>query len=262
MHALRSPQKTQRIDDDLNRALHESKIEHNIQSMALRLHTKTLNSVLAANKMKRVPIYGDGDCFFNAALLHVDSFSDAVSLRHTLCDHMEENLHAYMSFTACDDVNKECMNFVEELRDLRQTGTWGTQANDLLLLAFANVTVRRVKIFCSRKQQPVIDVQPTLTGSDIFHPIYLAFIAVPGSEHYDGCVVQKQLLYAGQHLTGTVEQASEEEKTGVEQILLADKETPPCTPHKPEQRGNSPDTVITITPVKKRGRRKKPQPSK
>ena len=44
--------------------------------------------------MKRVNIFGDGDCVLNAALLHVNSFSDSRSLHKALCEHIEENMES------------------------------------------------------------------------------------------------------------------------------------------------------------------------
>ena len=182
-------QRRKRVDVDLTYALKKSADAHVLQSVAVQHHNKRLNERLAANQMQRVPIYRDGDCFFNAALQHVTAFSDAAQLRNALCTHMLENVDTYTPFVDSDD------NFLGLLASLRQDGTWSSKANDLLPLALANATGRRVKIFCSRRQQPHIDIQPTLTQADIFNPIYLGLLAVPGLEHYDGVIAEKQHLY-------------------------------------------------------------------
>ena len=78
------------FNNDISSAIEESRNDQTLAMIAKTCHDKRLNSRLKANKMTRITIYGDGDCFLNAALVHVNSFPDAESLRIALCNHIEE----------------------------------------------------------------------------------------------------------------------------------------------------------------------------
>ena len=87
------------------------------------------------------------------------------------------------------------MNSLDMVSLLRQPSTRSAGANDLLPLALANHTGRIVKSFCSQNQELVTDTQPTLTMSDIFHSIYMLFLAPAATpEHYDGCILRNKHL--------------------------------------------------------------------
>ena len=62
-------------------------------------------------------------------------------------------------------MNSTCF-FLEKLAELRKDGAWISEGNDLLPMALANITGKRLKIFCSRQQEPYYDVQPTLKRTD------------------------------------------------------------------------------------------------
>ena len=106
------------------------------------------------------------------------------------------NIKTYIGFRtfSAGDVNEDYVNSLDMVSLFRQPSTWSMGANDLLL-ALANHTGRIVKIFCSQKQQPVTDTQPTLTKSDIFHSICMLFLAPAATpEHYDGCILRNKHL--------------------------------------------------------------------
>ena len=117
----------------------ETRTIHSIQALADHIHSKRLDT--------RQSVYGDGNCFFSAALLYVD-----VSYQR-----------------------------------IQQLKTQGTDANDLLPLAVTNFNRRRVKIFCSRKACPISDIISNMEQLSIFNPIYLTLFVPTGQpEHYDG----------------------------------------------------------------------------
>ena len=148
--------------------------------------------------MERFEVPADGNCFFRAASLHLDH--DETSLRAALCNHMEDNLQNYIGFFSTEGslTEEEKVQAAKtQIEMIRQPGQWNSQANDILPFALANYSNRRVKIFSSRRNQPVINVRPS-TPHSIFQPICLALLAPPIGipEHYDGCVAVKRHIYS------------------------------------------------------------------
>ena len=189
-----------RRGDDLSSAVADSHRIYSLHLLAARLHNKRLNSLLEHNGLKRVPVAADGNCFFSAASLHLIGHNHK-SLREALCVHIENNKDLYTSvFQAVSDSDKRCLVSLTEIQQLRENGTWNSNVNDILPLALADLTNRRVKIFSSRVNTPHLDVTPTLKGpyaSSIFKPIYLAFLVPRGQpEHYDGCLLDRRSIYS------------------------------------------------------------------
>ena len=90
---------------------------------------------------------------------------------------MEDNLHAYVEFFLAEGVSvsiaEEKLQLAKDSIDkMRSSGIWDTVANDMMPLALANYTQRRVKIFTSRRNQAVFDITPSMTTCSIFNPIY------------------------------------------------------------------------------------------
>lgn len=79
--------------------------------------------------------------------------------------------------------------YFKQIETLRQNGYWSNRAGDFLPLALVNWSHRTVRIYSSKPEQPVIEVQPTLGHLVESEPVCLAYISSPGiSEHYDGCI--------------------------------------------------------------------------
>ena len=264
------------FNNDISSAIEESRNDQTLAMIAKTCHDKRLNSRLKANKMTRITIYGDGDCFLNAALVHVNSFPDAESLRIALCNHIEENFDTYFPFIESSvgdmNMNELYLHFLETIAGLRKRGAWTTEGNDLLLLALANITGRRLKIFCSRQQESYYDVQPTLKRTDIFNPIYFAYLAIPGGEHYDGCTAENQHMYPQMNqriekeapVSDDLIQTSSSFNEDQEDLHVLEQEpgqtgTPPATPAR-ESPTPSLSSEIPITPSKRRGRKRRSQP--
>ncbi|KAK7474659.1 hypothetical protein BaRGS_00034083 [Batillaria attramentaria] len=185
--------------DDLSAAITESRHIHRFRQLNVHVHNKRLDELLQHNGLKRVPVYPDGNCFFTAASLHLLN-QDKGTLREALCLHMNENVQHYVDFFPCTGNEHERTQQVRaSVEELRENGIWNTTANDILPLALANFTRRRVKIFSSKLDKPVWDITPSLkTGetASVFSPIYLAFLAPRGQpEHFDGCLLKKRYIY-------------------------------------------------------------------
>ena len=166
----------------------------NLQKIATNIHNIRLNRLLSINGMERKPVYGDGNCFFKAASFHLATH-DETTLRQALCDHLMQHVLFYLGFFSnCHSAQqarqvKTCM---------RAPGVWNTTANDVVPLALANFTGRRVKLFTSKKQQPVVGITPSMPGvtCSVFQPVYMALLAPAGMpEHYDGCLAMHRHLY-------------------------------------------------------------------
>lgn len=99
------------------------KKKRTVQDIAVAIHSKRLNTLLDANNMIRKPVYGDGECFFTAALFQVD-FEDAPTLRETLCQHMEDNMPAYWEFFPSNhqDENDRYLSALNSIQNLKKRG--------------------------------------------------------------------------------------------------------------------------------------------
>ena len=83
--------KTPNLQSKEAKEVEESRKSHSIQALADHSHSKRLDNLWRANGLTRQSVYGDGDCFFPAALLHVDvvyAFFYACS-----CVNTEDKLH-------------------------------------------------------------------------------------------------------------------------------------------------------------------------
>ena len=78
------PFKTPNLQSKEAKEVEGSRNIHSIQALADHIHSKRLDT--------RQSVYGDGDCFFSAALLYVDVVY-AFSMRIQLCKHTEDKIH-------------------------------------------------------------------------------------------------------------------------------------------------------------------------
>ena len=82
--------------NDLNRAKVLSLAQHKISQSNLEAHKSRLQNFLAANAMYSVDVPADGNCFFEAASMHLHVSS--LSLRQDICDFMDQNVADYIVF--------------------------------------------------------------------------------------------------------------------------------------------------------------------
>jgi len=135
--------------------------------------------------------------FFKAALLHVPYIKDENELREILCGHIIDHAHEYVNFFSTDDINESFeddinwIDFRTEVEELKGNGRWTNRAADLLPLALSNWSKKRIKIFTSLTQRPVIDIAPTLCEPEQSTPIYLYYLTSEDDSmpsQYDACV--------------------------------------------------------------------------
>lgn len=82
-------------------------------------------------------------------------------------------------FFSTDDINESFeddinwIDFRTAVEELKGNGRWTNRAADLLPLALSNWSKKRIKIFTSLTQRPVVDIAPTLCEPEQSTPIYL-----------------------------------------------------------------------------------------
>ena len=177
----------------IQQAKEESKEEEERRKMIELQHENRLDQLLFSNGFIRKTVIPDGNCFFEAARMTLGEDYSRQHLRQQLCQHLEENVEEYIGFLLNRNANDDDLTFLKayfkQIETLRQNGYWSNRASDLLPLALANWSQRTVRIYSSKPEQPVIEVQPTLGQHNESEPVCLAYISSPGiSEHYDGCI--------------------------------------------------------------------------
>ncbi|CAC5379352.1 unnamed protein product [Mytilus coruscus] len=130
-----------------------------------RNHSKRLDVLLKSNGLCRQHVPAVGNCFFEAVSRQTTEKMDATTLRQLLYNHIEENADYYGEF-----LNSAEDNLCNEIELLRQEDSWQNNLSDTMPLAIANLLARH-----TRKQE-----------------ITLAYLCVPGHEHYDS--VKKRVI--------------------------------------------------------------------
>ncbi|CAG2237277.1 unnamed protein product [Mytilus edulis] len=120
------------------------------------------------------------NCFFEAVSRQTSEKIDNITLRQLLCNHIEENANYYGEF-----LNSAEDNLCNEIELLRQEDSWQNNLSDTMPLAIANLLAVTVKIYSSNPDQPVVVITPSLTETYEKQEITLAYLCVPGHEHYD-----------------------------------------------------------------------------
>ncbi|CAC5413837.1 unnamed protein product [Mytilus coruscus] len=135
-----------------------------------RNHSKRLDVLLNSNALCRHHVPAVGNCFFEAVSRQTTEKMDATILRQLLCYHIAENANYYGEF-----LNSAEDNLCNEIVLLRQEDSWQNNLSDTMPLAKANLLAVTVKIYTYEKQE-----------------ITLAYLCVPGHEHYDS--VRKRVI--------------------------------------------------------------------
>ncbi|VDH95527.1 Hypothetical predicted protein [Mytilus galloprovincialis] len=157
-------------------SLSEYRKRHDIN----RNHSKRLDVLLKSNALCRQHVPAVGNCFFEAVSKQTTEKIDAITLRQLLCNHIEENANYYGEF-----LNSAEDNLCNEIELLRQEDSWQNNLSDTMPLAIANLLAVTVKIYSSNPDQPVVVITPSLTETYEKQEITLAYLCVPGHEHYD-----------------------------------------------------------------------------
>ena len=164
-----------------------SRRESRINQMIKQFHIKRLDNLLSSNEMKRIAIYPDGNCFFEAFLKTCDEADEfKIDLfRNDVCDHISSNKKKYLGFRTGLE-KRQMIELVKDIHNLRQSGIWNNDIADCIPLAVANMFKCRIQIFSSSTLSPVYEVCPSLNESATKEMplIPLAYLAVPGEEHY------------------------------------------------------------------------------
>ena len=123
-------------------------------------------------------------------------------------------MEQYIGFLLQQGSPEDELEFVSqycwEIEQRKSDGYWSNKAGDFLPLALLNWSKRRVLIYTSKPDQPIIDIYPTVVSSMIgTEVISLAYTSAPGvSKHYDGCRKMTAL-----------DPMSSDQNTGEDQIL-------------------------------------------
>jgi len=78
-----------------------------------------------------------------------------------------------------------------KVNEISKTGTWNKEIADIAPLAVSNLFQTQISIYSSRLDRPVDNINPDLVcgGPQIpVERIKLAYLAIPGFEHYDACI--------------------------------------------------------------------------
>ena len=168
----------------IQKAKEESRKEDEKRKLTERVHENRLDQLLFSNGFIRQSVKPDGNCFFEASILGLVGVNDGRALRQQLCQHLEENVDEYIGFLLSRSSRDNDFAFLKayfrEIDILRQNGYWSNRAGDFLPLALANWSQRSVRIYSSKPEQPVFEIQPTLGSRIDTEPICLAYTSPPG----------------------------------------------------------------------------------
>jgi hypothetical protein len=181
-------------DESLQGAIDRSMQEATWEQQMRSLHEHRLDVLLKSNGLNRIQVPGDGNCFFEAALYHLD-VDNRMQLRDALCNHLEDNYGVYKEFLQSPDkefeTTDECRwrKYILQVEKLREDGQWSADIADILPKALADWTGRSVRLLRSKSGKPILDLQPTTEKTSAKkQPILLAHMSPPGlPEHYDIC---------------------------------------------------------------------------
>ncbi|CAH1267410.1 Hypp3738 [Branchiostoma lanceolatum] len=148
---------------------------------------KTREEVLQLNLAKEGfeidPVARDGDCFFVSAARQLSRAepcidTTAAQLRQDLVRYIRANAEEYAIA-----VPGTFWTFLGQLNSLAQQGHWCSDLADVLHIALADYTSRKVVLITSTAEQSTF-VTP-FEGEQSGSPVVLAYLNKPGREHYD-----------------------------------------------------------------------------
>lgn len=169
---------------DLERAKEKSKRMQSVRDFVRRSHLARLDAMLASNELKRVGVYGDGNCIF-AAMKKSGQINDSIdNIRTAVCDLMTEQVEKYAPFCRSDNP-ANVQPFLDKIEVLKSSGTWNMDIADVIPMALSNKFTCNIRIYSSSISAPVIDIKPDQPAENL---VNLAYLSVQGHEHYDAIV--------------------------------------------------------------------------
>ena len=78
---------------------------------------------------------------------------------------------------------------MRKVEELEKDGIWDNEMSDVLPLAAANMFKKYITIYTRKLHSPVIHVSPYIEGQVATEHIKIAYLALPGYEHYASCVL-------------------------------------------------------------------------
>ena len=140
-------------------------VTYRARQMIYEMHTRTIETLSVSNGLKRIPIEGDGNCFFAALNAAKPTLSrDSSHLRQQLCDHIQQHSTEYIDIISHQgmSISENEKHFEEQVEYLKQEGNWSADLADALPLALANTLQRGLMIILSNRMQPILKVKPTV----------------------------------------------------------------------------------------------------
>ena len=169
--------------------LAESLEEETERSNNILYHKCRLDKLLSSNNLKRVPVYGDGDCIFKAFLKSGNYDIQTDLCRTMVCDHLNEYKENYNQAIVVVPPDDHDSAFSKNVEDLRKMGHWNSQLCDAVPLALANVFRTHITIYSSNTNVPMKSISPDIASVPSFSkPVPLAVTECQGEEHYDAVV--------------------------------------------------------------------------
>ena len=206
--------------------------------MIRKFHTKCLGNLLESNELTRIPMQGNGNCFFSAVIESTSDFwSSEENLRGQLCRHLSKHRHNYIFFLPSRGTPEEenVTEYHEQVSKLQISGNWNCSLADCFPLALANMTKSLVRIYSSATSTPCYDVTPDMVDTEGNRIICLAHMAIRGEEHYDGTTK----FGPRPELVSNIAKTSHDtlgEAFSLQRTLSKNKNISPCVPpHKRAQ---------------------------
>ena len=222
----------------LEKSKKESLMECSIKEIIRKFHTKRLDNLLQSKELTRIPILGNGNCFFSAVIESTSDFwSSEENLRGQLCMHLSEHRNNYISFLPSRGTTEEenVTEYHEQVSKLQISGNWNCSLADCFPLALANMTKSLVRIYSSAIATPCYDVNPDMVEIEGNRIICLAHMAIRGEEHYEGTTKfgRKPELVSN---TAKTNDDTFGEAFSLQRTPSKNKDISPCvTPHKRAQ---------------------------
>lgn len=175
-------------------ATQKSKRQHKLYQILKKSHDSRLSNLLQGNHLRRHCTSADGDCFFNAVSIQLMGTITTTELRQNVCNHVLENENhykGYLQYVNSKTEEEKSQYFKQKVNELSNEGVWNNEIADLTPLAVANIYQVPITIYSSKLERPVVKIdsdQNSVKPIDDLSEITLAYLAVPGFEHYDAAL--------------------------------------------------------------------------
>ena len=175
-------------------ATQQSKRQQKLYQILKKSHDSRLSNLLQSNHLRKHHIPADGDCFFNAVSVQLMDTISSKELRQNTCKHLLENENHYIGYLKHEQNKTEeekSQYFKLKVNELLNDGIWNNEISDIAPLAVANIYQVPITIYSSKLEQPMVNIESDMNSVkplDTLEKISLAYLAVPGFEHYDAAL--------------------------------------------------------------------------